>query len=179
MTSSTSTTTRYAEAAIEAVPDLPIVRITRDFRATPAQLMRAHTDPELFVRWIGPDAVTARIDQWDCRTLGSYRYVCEHDGVDHGFRGTFPEVGDDRIVQTFTWEGMPEAIVQTFTYEGMPDSTSLERVVFEDLGNGRTRLTGTSLVDSFEARDAFVASGMEHGVREGYERLDDVLAQLT
>jgi hypothetical protein len=53
---------------------------------------------------------------------------------------------------------------------------ALERLIFEDLGNGRTRLTVTSLVDSFASRDAFVASGMETGVREGYERLDELLA---
>jgi len=40
-------------------------------------------------------------------------------------------------------------------------------------------LTATSLVDSFEARDAFVASGMEAGVREGYERLDELLADSS
>jgi hypothetical protein len=49
--------------------------------------------------------------------------------------------------------------------------------MFEDLGNGRTRLTSTSLVDSFEGRDAFLASGMDVGVREGYERLDDHLGR--
>jgi hypothetical protein len=53
---------------------------------------------------------------------------------------------------------------------------ALEKVVFEDLGDGRCRLVATSLVDSFEGRDAFVASGMETGVVEGYERLDDLLA---
>jgi uncharacterized protein YndB with AHSA1/START domain len=163
MSQTTHTTTRYAEAAIEAVPDLPIVRITRDFRASVEQLMRAHTDPELFVRWIGPDAITARIDQWDCRTLGSYRYVCEHEGVEHGFRGTFPEVGDDRIVQTFTWEGMPEAI-------------ALETLRFEDLGDGTTRLHAQSLCDSIEGRDGMLSSGMDTGVHEGYAKLDALLA---
>jgi uncharacterized protein YndB with AHSA1/START domain len=58
----------------------------------------------------------------------------------------------------------------------MPDGVALERIAFEDLGGGRTRLSSTSLVDSFEARDAFVASGMEDGVREGYERLDELVA---
>jgi uncharacterized protein YndB with AHSA1/START domain len=163
MSQTTHPTTRYAEAAIEAVPDLPIVRITRDFRASVEQLMRAHTDPELFVRWIGPDAVTARIDQWDCRTLGSYRYICEHEGVEHGFRGTFPEVGDDRIVQTFTWEGMPEAI-------------ALETLRFEDLGDGTTRLHAQSLCDSIEGRDGMLSSGMDTGVHEGYAKLDALLA---
>jgi uncharacterized protein YndB with AHSA1/START domain len=53
---------------------------------------------------------------------------------------------------------------------------ALERLVLNDLGDGRTRLTGTSLVESFEARDAFVASGMEDGIRQSYERLDELLA---
>jgi hypothetical protein len=70
-----------------------------------------------------------------------------------------------------------EVIVQTFTYEEEPDGVALERIVFEDLGDGRTRLIATSLVDSFEGRDAFLASGMEVGVREGYERLDALLAR--
>ena len=162
MTTPSTTAARYAEAAIEAVPDLPIVRITRDFRATPAQLMRAHTDPELFVRWIGPDSVTARIEEWDCRTLGSYRYVAERDGEEYAFRGTFPHVGDDKLVQTFTWEGMPDAI-------------ALETMTFEDLGDGRTRLHGFSLCDSFEGRDGMLSSGMEVGVHEGYAKLDALL----
>ena len=54
---------------------------------------------------------------------------------------------------------------------------ALERLELEDIGNGRTRLTATSLVDSFEGRDAFLASGMDTGVREGYQRLDELLAQ--
>jgi uncharacterized protein YndB with AHSA1/START domain len=101
---------RYSEAAIEADPTVPAVHIWRDFAATPAQLMRAHTDPELFARWIGPSSLTTRIDHWDCRTLGSYRYVAERDGEEYAFRGTFPHVGEDKLVQTFTWEGMPDAI---------------------------------------------------------------------
>jgi uncharacterized protein YndB with AHSA1/START domain len=155
---------RYAEAAIEADPTVPAVHIRRDFAATPAQLMRAHTDPDLFARWIGPDSLTTRIDHWDCRTLGSYRYVAERDGEEYAFRGTFPLIGDDRLVQTFTWEEMPEAI-------------ALETLTFEDLGDGTTRLHAFSLADSFEARDAMLASGMELGVREGYRKLDALLVE--
>ena len=70
-----------------------------------------------------------------------------------------------------------EVIVQTFTYEGEPDGVALERILFEDLGDGRTRLIATSLVDSFEGRDALLASGMDVGVREGYERLDALLTR--
>jgi hypothetical protein len=66
--------------------------------------------------------------------------------------------------------------VQTFTFEGLPDGVALERIVLEPIEGGRTRLTSTSLVDSFETRDALVASGMEDGVVEAYERLDELLA---
>lgn len=155
--------TRYAEAAIEADAHVPAVHIWRDFDASPAQVMRAHTDPELFQQWIGPDSLTTRIDQWDCRTLGSYRYVAERDDEAYAFRGTFPFVGDDKIVQTFTWEGMPDAI-------------ALETMTFEDLGDGRTRLHGFSLCDSFAGRDAMLSSGMEVGIHEGYAKLDRLLA---
>lgn len=156
------------EAIIEADPKLPIIRITRDFAATPEQLFRAHTDPELFVRWNGPDDTTSTIDYWDARTGGSWRYVSysagDASGEKHGFRGCFHEVRPDLIVQTFTWEGMP-------------DGVALETLRFEDLGGGRTRLHAQSLCDSFEARDGWLQSGMEVGVNEGYARLERLAAE--
>ena len=69
-----------------------------------------------------------------------------------------------------------ERLVQTFTYEGYPDGVSLETMTLEDLGDGRTRIVGLSVVDSMEARDMMLASGMEVGVVEGYEKLDELLA---
>jgi uncharacterized protein YndB with AHSA1/START domain len=153
------------ETQIIADRDVPLVRIIREFDAPPAKVFRAHTDPELIVRWLGPRRHTMRIDHYNCRTGGSYRYVHASDGNEFGFHGSFHEVRPS------------ELIVQTFTFEGMPDGVALERVRFEDIGGGRTRLTATSLVDSFEARDAFLTSGMEGGVREGYERLDELLAR--
>ena len=154
----------YAEAAIEAVADVPMIKITRDFAATPEQLFRAHTDPDLFARWVGPDSVSTRIDYWDARDGGSFRFLNEHEGEEFGFRGCFHEVSTNRIVQTFTWEGMPEGV-------------ALETLRFEDLGNGRTRLHAQSLVESFEARDGWLASGMEVGVNEGYAALDRLIAE--
>ena len=158
------TTTRTHETEIELDTKVPLVRITREFDAPPPKVFRAHTDPALVVQWLGPRSHEMRIDNFDCRTGGSYRYIHTSDGNEFAFHGSFHEVRP------------AELIVQTFTFEGMPDGVALERLVFEDLGDGRTRLIGTSLVDSFEDRDAFVASGMESGVREGYERLDEVLA---
>jgi uncharacterized protein YndB with AHSA1/START domain len=159
------TTTSTHETQIAADPRVPLVRITREFDAPPEKVFRAHTDPELLVQWLGPRNTEMRIGHFDCRTGGSYRYVHTSDGNEYGFFGSFHEVRPS------------ELIVQTFTFEGEPDGVALERLVLEDLGDGRTRLVATSLVDSFEGRDAVLASGMEVGIREGYERLDELLAR--
>jgi uncharacterized protein YndB with AHSA1/START domain len=153
-----------AETTIEADPKVPVVRLIRDFNATPEQLLRAHTDPELFTQWVGPRSLQTRVTEWDARSGGSYRYVSTRNGEEYAFRGCFHEVGPDRIVQTFTFEGQPDAV-------------ALETLWFEDLGDGRTRLRTQSLVDSFEARDMFLASGMEVGINEGYAKLDELLAR--
>jgi uncharacterized protein YndB with AHSA1/START domain len=154
------------ETQIVADPQVPLVRIVREFDAPPEKVFRAHTDPELLVQWLGPRNVTMTVDHFDCRTGGSWRYLHRQDGEEYGFHGCFHEVRPS------------ELIVQTFTFEGFPDGVALEKLVLEDLGGGRTRLTATSLVDSFEGRDAFLASGMETGVVEGYERLDEVLTRI-
>ncbi|MEU4242414.1 SRPBCC family protein [Actinoplanes sp. NPDC026619] len=151
---------------VEADPVVPIIRISRDFQATPGQLLRAHTDPELFARWIGPDSLRTRIEQWDARTGGSYRYVSVRDGAEFAFHGCFHEIRPDRIVQTFT-------------YAGSPDQVLLETLRFDDLGGGRTRLRTQSLVESFEVRDAWLKSGMETGVDEGYAKLERMLTDDT
>ena len=156
--------TRTNETRVDVDQEVPLVRITREFDAPPAKVFRAHADPALFARWNGPQGMEVRVDHLDCRTGGSYRFLHLLGDEEYGFRGSFHEVRPD------------ELIVQTFTYEGMPDGVALEKLVFEDLGDGRTRLTATSLVDSFEDRDAFVASGMEQGVKDGYEKLDELLA---
>ena len=157
-----ATGNRY-QASIEADPALPIIRVTRDFDATPAQLMQAHTDPDLFARWVGPNRMETEILDWDATTGGRWRYVARRDGAEFAFHGCFHEVGDDRIVQTFT-------------FDGQPDGVSLETLRFEELGDGRTRLHAVSLCDSFEDRDAWLSSGMETGVNDGYAAIDKLLA---
>lgn len=155
-------TEHITTATIEADAQIPLIRITRDFRATPAQLFAAHTDPELYARWVGPDSVGTIIDHWDARTGGSWRFRNTRGAEEYAFHGCFHEVREDRIVQTFTWDDMP-------------DGVSLETLTFEDLGEGWTRLHATSLVDSYEAREAMLASGMEVGINEGYAALDSLL----
>jgi len=159
-----NTTLKTADGttSIEAATDMPAIRMSREFAATPAQLVRAHTDQEIFVRWVGPDGSNMTIDYWDPRTGGSWRYVDHTDGEEYAFRGCFHTVREDRLVQTFT-------------YEGFPDSVALESMWFEDLGKGRTRLHTLSLFDSYEARDGMISSGMDVGVNDGYAKLDRLL----
>ncbi|WP_026453922.1 SRPBCC family protein [Saccharomonospora iraqiensis] len=162
MSAHETTTTRGT--TIEAVDGLPAVRIVREFAAARQRVFAAWTDPDLVARWIGPRDLELRIDGWDPRTGGHWRYS-NWRGGEHvaSFYGSFHEVRP------------PERIVQTFTWTDLPDGVSLETAVFDDLGGSRTRVTVTSLVDTLEARDAMLGSGMEVGVREGYEKLDALL----
>ena len=163
-----STTTSANEAEIVVHDDMPAVTIIREFDAPPNKVFRAHTDPDLYMRWVGPDSLeSSTVDVWDCRTGGEWRYVSTHGGDEHWFRGTFHEVRPS------------ELIVQTFCYEPYGDAVALEKLVLEDLGDGRTRLVATSIADSYEQRDAFVSSGMEVGVQEGYRKLDALLPEIS
>jgi uncharacterized protein YndB with AHSA1/START domain len=150
------------QTAIEADQKLPIIRISREFAATAGQLFRAHTDPALFARWVGPDTAETRIEHWDARTGGSWRYSTKLGGTEYAFHGCFHEVRQDRIVQTFT-------------FDGEPDGVALETLWFEDLGGGRSRLRSQVLVDSFEGRDGALASGMDAGLNDGYAKLQRMI----
>lgn len=155
---------QYPQATIEADPDVPAFHLTRDFAGTVDQVFRAHTDPELFARWVGPTRLTTEIVTWDARDGGAWRYLSHEPGLETGFRGCFHTVTPERIVQTFAWEERPEEV-------------SLQTMTLTDLGDGRTRLRATSLTDSFRTRDQWLASGMETGVNEGYAALDALLAE--
>jgi uncharacterized protein YndB with AHSA1/START domain len=154
--------TTTMKTTIEADERVPIIRITRDFAASAQQLFTAHTDPSLFAQWVGPHGMETQVSVWDARDGGEWRYASRQDGEEYRFRGCFHTVSERRIVQTFS-------------FEGEPDSIALETLTFEEFGGGSTRLHAQSLVDSFEARDAWLRMGMEVGVEEGYAKLDGVL----
>ncbi|WP_433265134.1 SRPBCC family protein [Actinosynnema sp. CS-041913] len=160
----TSTTT-HPEVTISADPELPTIEIVREFDAPPAAVFRAHVEPELVKRWLGPRGLTMDITRWDAQTGGGYRYVHRDDNGEYGFYGSFHEIRPD------------ERIVQTFTFVGIPDGVCLETMTFEDLGGGRTRLRGLSVFETKEGRDMALSSGMEVGIVEGYEQLDELLAE--
>lgn len=164
------TTTSAAQnqtTRIEADPDVPTVRMTREFDAPRELVWRAHVEPELVAQWMGPHSIDMDIDVWDLRTGGSYRYTATRDGeaIAH-FYGAVHRVDEF------------EKIVQTFGFEEMPDAVSLDTLVLSDLPGGRTRLEALSVVYDFESRAGMLASGMEVGVNEGYDALDVLLAKL-
>lgn len=147
---------------ITAQPGEPFITVEREFEAAPAVLFRAHTEPDLVARWLGPREREMRVDTYDARTGGAYRYLHVAPGQrDEAFRGVFHSVAPDRIIQTFEWEGAPGEVC-------------LETVTFEDLGD-RTRLTNRSVFPSLAARDAAVASGMEHGINDSMDRLAELV----
>ncbi|AKU18004.1 SRPBCC family protein [Luteipulveratus mongoliensis] len=156
------------EATIVADPDVPTITITREFDAPPEKVFRAWAEPELVKQWLGPKSLDMDIKQWDCQTGGSYRYAAVRGGEEFaGFFGSFHDVRPG------------ERIVQTFTYEGMPDAVSLETMTFEALEGGRCRIVAVSVVESMQAQAGMMASGMEVGINEGYEKLDELLVGLS
>ena len=151
---------------ITAPEGLPFIDLVREFDAPVAAVFNAHRDPELVKQWLGPNGYEMTVDHWDFVPQGGYRYV-HHDPESSGsyaFNGTFHSVRENELA------------IQTFEFEGYPDVVSLETAVFEDLGDGRTRLSIHSVYPTVEARDGMVASGMERGITEGYARLDALVA---
>ncbi len=159
-----STTTK--DTTIEAPEGIPWIDITREFDAPPELVFRAHVDPELLKRWLGPNDLEMTVEKWDARDGGEWAYAHRRGDDVFEFYGSFHEIREN------------ERIVQTFTYRGAPDGVALEIARFEALPDGRTRLVNRSIGSSVEERDAMVASGMEHGILEGYEKLDALLATL-
>ena len=154
------------ETTIRVPEGLPIIEVTREFDAPPEKVYRAHVDADLAMRWLGPRDIESRVDHWDARTGGSWRYVSSRGEEEFAFYGSFHELRPG------------ERIVQTFTFEGAPDAVALEILRLEPLDGGRCRLSAISVGESVEDRDAMVASGMETGIVEGYEQLDELLGTL-
>jgi len=152
---------------IEAPEGTPFLDVTRVFDATPAQVFRAYTDPELIARWLGPRDLEIDIEEYDARPGGRYRYVHHggHLGEQRaGFHGVFHTVEKDRL------------IIQTFEYEGVPDEVKLDILRIEEV-DGKARVVGHSVFPSVRAREGALASGMSHGINDSMERLTELLAK--
>jgi uncharacterized protein YndB with AHSA1/START domain len=155
-----------SKTEITAEPGIPLIVMTRDFDAARDLVFRAYTEPGLLVQWLGPRDLTTTVDRYDVRDGGRWRYVQrDPEGNEHGFHGVFHGAPS------------PGAIVQTFEYEGMPGHVMLETTTFEERG-GTTLVRTVASFQSVADRDGMVASGMERGVHEGDQRLDELLARL-
>ena len=142
---------------------VPWIDYTREFDAPVAAVFEAHRDPEKVRQWLGPRGYEMQVERWDFVSGGGYRYEHVTDHGSFGFTGVFHTVREN------------EFALQTFEFDGAPDEVALEFMWFEDLGDGRTRLRGRSIGRTVEGRDAMVASGMEHGMVESYERLEELV----
>ena len=144
--------------------DAPFIDFEREFDFPVEAVFEAHRDPEAIAQWLGPRGMTTTVDHYDFRTGGSYRYIhTGPDGVSYGFSGVFHTVREN------------EFAIQTFEFDGYPDVVSLEFLQFEDLGDGRCKLVGHAVYPTQEARDGMAQSGMEGGMSESYERLEELL----
>lgn len=159
--------TTATQTQIQAEPGVPQIVITREFAAPRELLYRAFTDPELLAQWMGPRRFTMIVTHYDLRDGGVWRFIHrDAEGNEFGFHGVF--------------HGMPspDGVVRTFEFEGAPGHVSLETLTFEEHGE-RTLVRTNSVFQAIEDRDATIESGMESGVREGYERLEELLARLA
>lgn len=156
------------KAAVIAEPGKQELFITREFDAPREMVWRAHTEPELYQQWVGPHGMRMTIEEWDFRDGGSYRYTHERDGHKYSFFGVNHEVhSPDRFIGTFEFDGLPER-----------GHVIMGKTTFETLPEGKCRVIHQSVFFSVEDRDGMIASGMERGVNDGYEKLDQLLMSL-
>ena len=156
----------FTRPATITTPSDREIHIERIFDAPRDRVWRAITDPKQVAQWWGRGNKLV-IERMEVERGGHWRFV-EHgpEGV-HGFEGRYAEVTP------------PSRVVQTFEWDGMPGHVSLETVILEDLGDGRTKIVNTSLFHTKEDRDGMLQSGMEEGLNQSYEALDRLLAART
>lgn len=157
------------ETTFDVQPGQLSVGCTREFEAPVDLLFRVYTEGDMVSRWMGPRNLKMRMEAWDARPGGSWRYVStDEEGNEFGFHGVFHDVTpNERIIQTFEFEGLPE-----------PGHVALDTALFEALPGNRSRLRMHSVFQTLEDRDGMVGSGMEWGVRESHARMDELFEAL-
>ena len=152
------------ELIIEAPEGLPFLDYSREFDAPVSALFRAYTDRELFELWFGPEGMPLAVHRFEPQTGGGFRYVVHGPDQDWGFHGVYHEVRRD------------EMIIQTYQFEQDPaGGVSLEFQRFEELPDGRSRISVHSISPSVASRDAL--DGMREGIKNDFDALEKVLAR--
>ena len=154
---------------IIANPGKQEITIIREFNAPRELVFKAFIDPDLYKKWIGPRNLKTTIEIFESTNGGSWRYIQKDEkGNEFAFHGVNHEVLE------------PERIINTFEFEGLPEKghVILQTAKFEALHNDRTKLTSQSVFQTIEDRDGMIQSGMEMGVNESYNRLDELLEKI-
>ncbi len=154
---------------IAAEPGKLEMTITREFDAPRELVFKAFIDPKLYVQWLGPRGITTTLETFEPRSGGSWRYIQkDQNGNEYAFHGVNHEVtAPERIITTFEFEGLPEkghVVLQTARFVSLP--------------GGRTKMTSESVFQSVADRDGMLQSGMEEGVNDSYDRLDELLKKM-
>ena len=146
------------------------ILIERDFDAPRHLVYRAYTTPDLVKRWWHANRGEVISIDIDLRVGGKWRYVMTaFSGPEVAFRGEYREIApDERIVSTSFYEGVPE---------GVPEAaaTTLDTATFTEV-DGQTRLTLLIEANSRSARDAIIESGMEDGLQDALDMLEQLAA---
>lgn len=163
-----------------AVVTLPIdtqIKIVREFNAPRHLVYKAFTTPELIRRWWNAKRGEVTVAEVDLRVGGKWRFVMvTPEGFDVGFHGEYREiVPNERLVSTEIFEGMPGMEVPQ---EQLDDSAALNTLSLTELG-GRTTLTILSDYPSREIRDLVIETGMEAGMQDAMELLEEVAVSLA
>jgi uncharacterized protein YndB with AHSA1/START domain len=163
--------TRSGTATVTLPTDEQIL-ITREFDAPKHLVWHAFTTPELVKRWWNAKRGEMTVAEIDLQVGGKWRYVMvTDDGFEVAFHGEYREiVPGERIVSTETYEGVPEGVSEE-------DATTINTASFEETG-GRTTLTILVQARNKESRDAIVESGMEDGLQDALDLLEEVAASL-
>ncbi len=153
-------------SAVVTLPADTQVLITREFDAPRHLVFRAYTTPELIRRWWGGDRGKVTSAEVDLRVGGTWRYVMiANPGFEVAFHGVFQEIAPG------------ERIVSTEVFEGAPDAPAISTVTFTEQ-DGRTTLSILVQHSSQENRDAHINSGMEAGMQESMDHLEQVALSL-
>lgn len=148
-------------------PGKPHFQFRRVFDAPRELVWEAMTKPEHLPHWYGPRKMTSVVEKMDFRVGGQWRILMRSpDGREAWFSGQYLAIE------------APAKLTQSWCFEMFPDAESVETIELEAQGD-RTIVRGTVIHKSVENRDAHLGSGMEHGMRETYERLDEVIAELA
>jgi uncharacterized protein YndB with AHSA1/START domain len=159
--------TTTTHSATVTLPTDTQILITRQFDAPRRLVWKAYTTPELVRRWWGGRRGTVTLAEIDLWVGGTWRYVLTTDGgVEVGFHGEY------RAIEA------PDRIVHTEVYEGAPDGTGVVTTTLTEV-DGRTTLAQLSDYGTREVRDAAIGSGMEGGMQESLDALEQVAVSLA